>query len=370
MLEDRAWLEAWDALLPVLRSSDRILLPAGSWPEAPVSTVRQYADRIDIADANILLLHKARLGTLPRQDLARVCAEWTLIYANDVFVCLARDLPSPSFLRRRTYLKHFRPVRYYLEPRSFRRTKRTIYFVHIPKTAGTTAWDAITRPVKAKIYYDSNEAFRANPPAPHEYDIVGGHVFRSTFEQASDRKSTIACILRDPVARVRSAFLHARRRAEDPSTFSPTMRLMRDLPLAEFLEHPDAKVEANMQLLMLGAPSRRIDMDVDSPEFQIRARAAIDCPRNIIMTTPQLETFIRHMRKMLGVRPLKGPLPRLNSFNPEEQRRDLAEFESLSDRVRTLAAPEYDLYRRLERSADAEKRLATDLPAGQFTPSS
>jgi len=313
--------------------------------------MRHYADRIDIHDANVLFLHKARLGALPRAELARICNEWSLVFANDVFVCLARDLARPAPPRIDAYLRYFRPVQHYLTPAAFRRSAQTVYFVHIPKTAGTTAWDAITNPVQAKVYYDSHNSFVANPPGGNDYDIVGGHVFRSAFERASLPGSRIACVLRDPVERFRSAFLHARRRSEDASTFSPTMKLMRELPLRDFLDHPDAKTEANLQLMMLGAPPEETNAEPDNLEFQACALAAIADPNNVIMTASQLGVFVDRVRFLLGLAPFDGALPRLNSLNAADQQGDMAEFESLADRIRSMAAAEYDLFHRVANAA-------------------
>jgi len=309
--------------------------------------MRYYADRIEILDANVLFLHKARLGALPRAELARLCDDWSLIFANDVFVCLARDLDPPASPELEIYLRYFRPVQHYLTPAAFRRSSQTIYFMHIPKTAGTTAWDAITRPLQAKVYYDSHTSFVANPPSVNDYDIVGGHVFRSAFKRASAPGSRIACILRDPVERVRSAFLHARRRSEDASTFSPTMKLMRELPLRDFLDHPDGKTEANLQLLMLGAPLYETSAKVDNPEFQACAHAAIADANNIITTASQLDAFVDRLRSLLGLPPFEGPLPRLNCLNAADHQSDLAEFNSCADRIRAMAAAEYDLFYRV-----------------------
>jgi len=354
LIDDRAWREVWDALAPTFCSQDNLLVPCGAWPEAKVQSMRQYTDSIDILDANILFLHKARLSSLPRKDLERVCNEWNLVFGNDVFVCLARDIVQPTKEQLGEYRKHFKPVQHYLTPSAYRRCAQTVYFVHIPKTAGTTVWNAITTGVQAKVYYESHNSFVNNPPRANEYDIVGGHVFKSAFERALTPDARIACVLRDPVERFRSAFLHSRRRSEDASTFSPTMKLMRELPLREFLNHPDAKIEANLQLLMLGASPEEMDAEVDSPRSRARAHAAIAETKNIIMTVSQLDAFVTYVRSFLGLHPLERSLPRLNSLNTADQQSDLAEFASYADCVRVMAAAEYDLFHRV---VETQKRF-------------
>ncbi|AQS88840.1 hypothetical protein AA101099_2199 [Neoasaia chiangmaiensis NBRC 101099] len=343
---DPVWQAAWDSLLPQLKPDDRILAPIGDWPTPPVGTLRHYTDRIEVQNASVVILHKGRLNALPREALVRLCNEWQIVFANEVFVCFLRDGPRRFINSLRRHSRHFLPVRHHLRTRHFKRLGNTIFFVHIPKTAGTTVWNAIGHTVRAKAYYDSTASFRANPPSDDQFDLVGGHIPLATFQMHASPQDRFIGLLRDPVLRFRAAFLHSRRPYEDPKTFTPTMRLMRELPFKEFLAHPDARQEANLQLLMLGGSPGNDDDPTDRDVF-VRACRALDSPRNLFMTTDHVAKFIADSRIILQTRPSTMPTQHLNVSDLDAQADDLAEFAACLPQIRALAAPELVLYERL-----------------------
>ncbi|GAJ29206.1 hypothetical protein [Acidomonas methanolica] len=346
-LSDPAWRAAWEAVRPLVGPHDTVLLPAGSWPDDLIAARREYQDRIEIGDASAVLLHKGRLCTLSRPELSRLLTEWQIVHANEVFICFCRDTPPSLKNRLRRYGKHVKPAWHHLAPRVRRRSAATLYFMHIPKTAGTSAWEAISRDVEAKLYYDGALPFLAHPPVQGDYDLIGGHIPLSVLERHAGPDALIAAVLRDPVMRFRSAFLHARRAGEDPATFSATMRRMREMPLSAFLDHPDARLETNLQIFMLGTPPDGEGHPSEFSDFVARAHAALDRPNRLFLPDVRLGAFIAAARKHLGLPRRGAPSARRNVSDLVRQSRDLEEFAACIDRVRALAAPETALYRRL-----------------------
>lgn len=59
-MKDFLWRAVYDVLLPLLSEADVVLAPRGDWPPFPC-TCTLYDDVIDLADATVLVLHKADL---------------------------------------------------------------------------------------------------------------------------------------------------------------------------------------------------------------------------------------------------------------------------------------------------------------------
>jgi hypothetical protein len=341
---DPSWQDAWRAVLPHLLKKDRVLLPAGHWPTADVAKMRTYQYVIDIGDATVLFLYKGRMSGISHTVLNRVYNTWRPVFANDVFACfMRRRLPS---LRNRALRRapHYQPVREFLNARKLRRCKDTTFFVHIPKTAGTTVWEAIANPVPAKLYCENYEAFHRHPPQARNFDLIGGHVPLPILARAAAPADRFAALLRDPVARFRSAFLHCRRANEDPATFTSAMRLMRERPLTEFLSDPGASMEICQQTIMLGFAFDRVyGPDVEQQIFD-RARAAVEQEGNVFATTRRVPQFIDTLRVRLGQSPLEGLPASRNASDARAQARDIEEFEASLPKIRSMVTMEQELY--------------------------
>ena len=346
---DPAWQEAWDAVAPSLSQDDRILLPVGQWPHADVRTYRYV---IEIGDATVLFLYKGRLSGIARGVLKRVYDNWCPIFANAVFACFRRRR-WPGFLNlqreKARSSAHYGPIREYLKARKLKQCRNTIFFVHIPKTAGTTVWEAVGNPVAAKLYCENHEPFERHPPRARDFDLIGGHVSLPIMARVATRRDHFAAVLRDPVARFCSAFLHCRRSAEDPKTFTRAMRLMRERPLEEFLRDPGAPMEICQQTIMLGFAFDRVYGSEVEQEIFDRACAAVERKGNLFATTRGVPRFVQTLRARLRLMPFEGTLGTRNACNPTAQNRDIEEFAASLPQIRSMIAMEQELYDRVAR---------------------
>lgn len=347
MMQDPAWYAAWKAIEPFLMQGTECLAPEGNWPTHRTTCLRIYSDHIDIGDATVFVLHKARLGAISRVDLGRLCQEWHVVFANAVFVCFVRDGYRRLTLNRLRFYKHLKPLHHHIAPLAARASDTTSCFLHIPKTGGTSAWRMLSPTVRAKIYYESNTTFEQNPPDPRDYDLIGGHVFLCNLERDLTAQTRVFGILRDPVERFRSAFLHARRKEEDPGALSPTMRRMRESDLGTFLEHPDAYGEANMQTLMLGATTRLAGQSLKEGQHLERALQAVDAPHTRFTTVARAADLLEEVQSCLQLKRRTCTLGQFNRADTGRQQADIEEFERYRPRVAALAELDTLLYQRV-----------------------
>ncbi|EHH66900.1 sulfotransferase family 2 domain-containing protein [Gluconobacter morbifer] len=349
---DPLWRDAWLGVAPHLIRGDKILLPEGNWPDADDVEIRTYRYAIDIADATVLFLYKARIAGISHAVLKKIYATWKPIFANEVFACFVRRGRWSLFQQKKQYSLHYRIVEQYLNARKLRRCKETVFFAHIPKTAGTTAWEAVATSVPSKLYCESYEALVCHPVIAANFDLVGGHVplpILARFARSNDR---FASILRDPLARFRSAFLHARRANEDSRTFTDSMRLMRETSLADFLSHPDAPMEICQQTIMLGFAFDEIySPKVEQKIFDL-ARSAVEDEGNFFATTRRLPQFIDTMRTALNLPLLEKEQPARNVSDHIAQTRDIEEFEAFIPKIREMLTMERALYDLVARKED------------------
>lgn len=341
---DPLWQDAWLGVAPHLRQDDRILLPEGNWPVADVVEIRTYRYVIDIADATVLFLYKARIAGISHAVLKKIYATWRPVFANEVFACFMQPRRWELFRLKGRPGRHYQVIQQYLNARKLRRCSETIFFTHIPKTAGTSAWEAIARSVRSKVYYESYEALVRHPLVAANFDLVGGHVPLQILAHSAAPNDRFAGVLRDPLARFRSAFLHSRRMSEDPRTFTDTMRLMRETSLTDFLSHPDAKMEVCQQTIMLGFAFDDVYGSKVEQEIFDRARVAVEHKNNLFATTRRLPQFIDRMRAQLRLSPLEQSQFVRNASDLIAQTEDIEEFEASVPKIRELLTMEQELY--------------------------
>ncbi|NPD66565.1 hypothetical protein HN018_09365 [Lichenicola cladoniae] len=330
-MKDPLWEATWAAVSPHLRESDLMLLPPGDWP--PSVATRTYKNEIRIGRANVLILHKANLACLDKKTLRGIMRTWRFLYANEVFVCFRKEhleIPKPQPIIED---RHACTLHEYLHSSFRKRIRNTVFFCHIPKTAGTSIWEFLSNRVVASIYYETFESFLANPPRPGEYDLVGGHVPLPLLAAHAGPDDRLVGIVRDPVLRFRSAFMHSRRQAEDPSTFSPVMQAMRDLPLRQFLETRDGHMELRQQLLMLGFDfARGYSAEMDEEVFQNGERALAD-KRCLFRTVGQVDAFAQDLADMLAIAAPSNTLGFRNVLDTGASTEALAEFDEAAPTV-------------------------------------
>jgi hypothetical protein len=339
-LRDPYWAAAWEAVAPLLTPQDLIVLPPGDWPAAPCETLI-YHDRIELRGATVLLLHKGKIGGISKGLLRHVMLSWRCVHANEVFVCLFKNRAAVT--TPQGPFRHLGSIRQNFRSRALKRIRPTVFLVHLPKSAGTSLWNFLADRVPSCIYYDRLENFLANPPKRGEYDLVGGHVPLRLMAPCIGPEDHVACVMREPTARFRSAFLHARRAQEDPATFTPVMRQLRELPLAQFLATPDGQMELRQQFLMLG---HDLITDYDPSQDQDITRNAaawVQDPRSLMGTVEHLDDFLTKLLALLGIADPGALLPVTNSSGPPPPGA-LEEFESQRAAIESGNAPERALY--------------------------
>ena len=312
-MKDPSWFAAYRAVCSSVKSTDVILGPMGDWPPFPCR-IRFYAGPYALQDATVLLLHKGSMTGLDKAELAEVVRRWHCIYANDVFVVLcaaARPSLSPS---RIMHQMHMSPLRNYIQSRRIKRRAGTIYYVHVPKTGGTSMWQVLRRTFPSNAYYADMPSFLARPPAAGEYDLVGLHFLASTVEPLLRNGDWLIGMLRCPTERFLSSITHARRPHEDPTTFTAAMRAMRETAVLDFLRTDAGRAEVRLQLLILGCDYRVQSSNQSDDEMRRRAVDLLRRPGVLFAPSDQSRQFIRLLSELFGFRLRR--LGRLNANDP------------------------------------------------------
>lgn len=108
------------------------------------------------------------------------------------------------------------------------------YFLHIPKTAGTSVREMLLNNFGEKVSPIRGWDDLRSPDAPSldQYDVFSGHLGIS-FLKLLDRPTIAFTFLRNPVDRTLSHFMHVKR---DP--FHPYHRYASGMALLDFLDDP------------------------------------------------------------------------------------------------------------------------------------
>lgn len=338
-MKDEHWRAVHEALQPILTPADVLLAPRGGWAAFPCR-LRQYDAAIEPAEATVLVLHKGRLPAIRKSSLAKVMAEWGCVFANDVFVVFAKSRKSRLDARCGRTWMHLRRVRAYLKSRELKRRASTIFYVHLPKTGGTTLWVSLSKAFRSSVYYGDVHTFLHNPPARGEYDLVGVHFGPAWLDGVLSPDDEMIGLLREPTARFLSGVAHSRRLREDPATFSPSQRAMREMRLTEFVRTDYARYEARAQLIELGRAER--GMVPDDQMLLARALDFLGRDGALIAPSEQSETLMTRLERRLGLR-----LPRVEPLNvndPADYALYAEEFDEARPAIEFLNAGERRLY--------------------------
>lgn len=348
-MRDRLWRDVHEVVAPMMTPADRVLAPRGKWAAWPCR-VRFYDALIDLEDDTVVVLHKGRMPGMDPGALAGLAAGWQCLHANAVFVVFAREPRRRLDVRlgwRRRYLQR---VRWHLAARRLRALDRTIYYVHLPKAGGTSAWQALCRSFRSSVYYGDAAAFLARPPEPGAFDLVGVHFSPSFVLDLMRPGDLIVGLLREPVARVLSGVVHSRRTTEDPGTLGPAMLAMRDTPLSAFLDTPLGRREAQSQLTLLGTPAEPSD------PAALLAAALRFIERNDVLFAPtaEAERLVGRLFETLGRKP--PPLPRLNTNKRADYQRHEAEFQEAMPQLLALTAADRQLFEAVRQRFEAGRQ--------------
>lgn len=339
-LTDPTWLAVHRAIAPLLTAKDAVLAPRGAWPPFPCP-VRFYDATIAIEDESVFVLHKGRMPALPKAALAAVVAGWRCLFANEVFLVFARPSGRRRWPSHVWPSDHLRRVHQHLRSRALKTQPSTLYYVHVPKTGGTAAWEALSRLFTSKVYYTDMETLHAHPPEPGEYDLVGLHGPPALIGDQLRPGDRVIGLLRDPIERFFSTVTHCRRPQEDPLTFTPAQRAMRDRPVADVLASAFGREETRLQTVFLGLPFPPRPAMPSTDALLDNALALIDRPDTLFAPLEAAETFLRQVLAGTGRRPHRLGRPNRNAVadyekHHQEFRAALPQLEAMSVHDRRL----------------------------------
>jgi hypothetical protein len=340
-VSDASWHAAYKAIRPVLTPKDAVLAPQGDWLDFPCR-VTLYGASIEIKDQTVLLLHKPRMAGMRKSALAAVFADWHCLYANAVFIVMTRTPRTWADARYGWRRLYCRDVERYLSSRRLKRRPSTLYYVHVPKTGGTSVWAGLRGQFPSSVYYGDVHAFLVNPPEPGDYDLVGVHFSPSLLEGIATRHDIIAGMLRHPTERFISGLLHSRRRWEDPSGFGPSQRAMREMPLPEFLETRYGGFELRRQLILLGTGRDRPAQSYTDDEMLDNALAFLDRPNVLFAPSDRSGALMKELALRLRFRAPR--LSRLNANAPSDYAQYDEEIRAALPVIETRNAHERRLY--------------------------
>ncbi|HEY3909202.1 MAG TPA: hypothetical protein VGM07_04855 [Stellaceae bacterium] len=340
-MKDHRWEQVYRELSCFLRRGDTVLLPYGDWPELPCKSLF-YDDIIDLGETTVLVLHKGRFGSIDKAVLRGIADTWQCIFGNEVFLCFSKEFRAPGDLRYGRRRIHYGVLGRFLRSRQLRRGTSRIWYIHLPKAAGTWMWQAFSRIYPSRIYFPSFAPFLAYPPTVEEYDLIGGHLPLSVVAPHLSPGDRVAGLMRQPTQRLLSAFLHSRRPTEDPSTFTATMQAMRDLPFREFLQTEGGRLEAQQQLIMLGCDHASGEASPDDQICLDRAKEMLSSDRFLFAPCTQSAAFYDIVAKPYRVR--RRDSAKLNNSDHGAQSLDIEEFNNSLDLLQSINAAERQLY--------------------------
>jgi hypothetical protein len=341
-MRDPLWQAVYHDLCPMLDRGDVVLAPRGDWPCFPCAGTLYYHNVIDLADATVLVLHKGRLAGMRKQELRRIAKEWQWVFANEVFVVLSRSGKIKRDVRFSLDIIHCWPVIRYLRSASFRKRRSRIVYVHVPKTGGTSMWVSLARAFPSHVYYASSDACLKNPPAPDDYDLIGVHFSPTVLSEFLSEDDWVVGMVRDPIERFLSGVVHCRRESEDPETFTPSMKAMRDMDLVDYLATEFGRFESRLQLITFGADYRQ-SADGLSDREMLSSALAFARRRNVILApSERSDEFRKVLAKRLSFRP--RALGHLNSNEPAMRATHLPALNRAIGLIHSITASEREFY--------------------------
>ncbi|MBO0903540.1 hypothetical protein [Jiella sonneratiae] len=212
--------------------------------------------------ADVVLLHKGMMSAFPLSFLAEI-AHWDVVFANPVFLLLTRrrrrgGLLSSRWNLRREFLErrtraHLRS--YVADVASARFSGRQTVFLHVPKTAGTSIFEAAQGRFHRSLRLRSDSELLSAAGHLYAYDFVAGH-FRFDHAESLLPDAAFVTLLRDPLERLVSAAGHARRPGETAARLAHGLRLLRSQRLKQFIATPYGTAALFIQNGIVGGKSR------------------------------------------------------------------------------------------------------------------
>ncbi|TFF24980.1 hypothetical protein E3C22_06240 [Jiella endophytica] len=247
--------------------------------------------------AEAVLLHKGMMHGFPLSRLTEL-AEWEPVFQNAVFVLLVdRWQPAPRLGGLRSPLawlgnqRALQPLKTYLgDIASGRFSGGRTVFIHIPKTAGTSIYEAARGHFHRSLLLGSHAELKSATEHLPAYDFVAGHFTYDVAKKAMPG-ANFATLLREPLSRLASAAGHARRVGS--RSRAPGMNLLREKTLKEFIEMPYGRSALFMQ--------NRFVAGISGPAPASRLAAALD--RVAAGTVDGMPGFLARNRALLRIGP-------------------------------------------------------------------
>lgn len=177
-------------------------------------------------------------------------------------------------------------------------TASAVVFVHVPKAAGSTVIYALKRLYgRDKVWVRPGLGWPMSVPeeAPADVPVIAGHMSVGVHSVVG-RPVVYLSVVREPLARLVSAYRHIRRRPR-----SPLHESVRDMSLEEFLVgHPISPEFDNGQIRRLVADGEAIPLGACTTGHLDDVLARVDSGELLLGATEQVEASLVHFADALG----------------------------------------------------------------------
>ena len=226
----------------------------------------------------VVLIHKDFISYVPI-SIERISHEYTLAYENDVFLV---------FLKKSQFSIE--------EMLADRLRGPNFFFVHIPKTAGTTIHNLFMRRMRSYVHL-------TNPELPAEsrgeHRSYGGHLTFSQLENARFEFDLVFSIVRNPIERFLSMVKHSRRKTTEKLGWK--MQLLRDNRLDNIFQKKELLKRIQSEINMI---TNHLCSD-DEASLEERYASAIENltrKRIIIWDIQDLDSMARFFSENSGIK--------------------------------------------------------------------
>lgn len=241
--------------------------------------------------------------------------------------------------------------------------RRKLAFVHVPKTAGTSLTTVLVSGWgRVRIVATNAEVNAMSDADIDDITLLAGHFFPWQIENSRFAEFAPMTILRDPLARLVSAYRFSRERVANGDTVGPAMQFAARVSFGEFVFSSYGCYERHSQVYNLGRnpgeQPQNMPMNVTLKRAKQRLRSML------VGTVDALPEFTQHLFAIFG-HPPPPPLPRLNATEDLDDE-DLQMSPALRAALMELLEPDYELL--AEGRALMQERMARLSPPEAAAP--
>ena len=218
--------------------------------------------------------------------------------------------------------------------------RRKLAFVHVPKTAGTSLTTVLVSGWgRVRIVATSGEVDAMSDADIDNITLLAGHFFPWQIENSRFTDFVPMTILRDPLARLVSAYRFARERVANGDKGGPAMRYASGVSFGEFAFSSFGCYERHSQVFNLGRNPGEQPQNLPIAVTLERAKQRL---RSMLVgTVDALPEFTQHLFAIFA-HPAPPPLPRLNATEDLDDE-DLRISPRLRAALEELLQPDYEL---------------------------